>query len=159
MTLYHHNGSEFDLKLRFGQGGEGELEKILVAGGDKVEVKTEPGYKAYGGNVVAEFGQSDGNGGIKPSGVHSKSTASDWWAIQFLVNRWIILRTDEFRRIAKVEHEVSGGGKLKPVGDNGNVGVVVPLTSLIDPFILSPWERMCPACRQRPLRPVLKEAA
>lgn len=140
-VLYHHNGREFDLRLRDGQAAEGRLERILTAVGPLVEVKTEPKYRDTE-NVVAELGQSDGRGGRKPSGINA--TESHWWAIEFLPNRWLILLTAEFKDIARIEREISG---TTAMGDNGNVGVLVPLTSLIDPFILAPSERMCPVCR------------
>jgi hypothetical protein len=113
----------------------------------------EPKYTSSG-NVVAELAQSDGQGGKKPSGINT--THSHWWAVEFLPNRWLILLTSDFKDIARIEREISGTTSM---GDNGNVGVLVPLTSLIDPFILAPNERMCPACRRSTKTPELRSAA
>jgi hypothetical protein len=140
--LYQHRGTAFDLRLRDGHAAEGRLESILTAKGQKVEVKTEPKYQATE-NIVVEFEQSDGRDGSKPSGI--KATESEWWAIEFLPDRWLILLTATLREIARVEYTISGSMAM---GDNGNRGVLVPLTSLIDPFILAPSQRMCATCRR-----------
>lgn len=140
--------SRFDLKLRQGQDAEGRLAQILLGKGSEttVEVKTEPRYTETG-NLAIEFSQSAVGGGKKPSGIHPSATESQWWAVEWMTDRWLILPTATMREIARTEWRLSGS---RPMGDNGNEGVLVPLASIISPWLIPPAERQ----DQEPLRRV-----
>jgi hypothetical protein len=124
------SGSEFDfeIQLPYGEDSEHRLAAILAELGTRVEVKREPACSDTG-NLFVEFKQSDGCGGEKPSGIHPDSTTADWWAVEFLPNRWVVIATDELRAIARDEWYLSGA---RPGGDNGNWGVLVPIERLLE---------------------------
>jgi hypothetical protein len=118
---------DFEIQLPFGEDSERRLADLLAERGTKVEVKREPKCQ-FTGNLFVEFAQSDGNGGHKPSGIHPESTRSDWWGVEFYPNRWLVISTEELRDVAREQRSKNGD---TPGGDNGNVGVLVPLKELV----------------------------
>jgi hypothetical protein len=99
-----------------------------------------------------EFSQRNPQGGVKPSGI--AASKAFWWAIEFVEGRWLILPTEELRQLGRLEYGRRRRTRPNfagvPMGDNGNVGVLLPLATLIDPFLITPEDRR----GQGPLRSV-----
>lgn len=120
--------SDFDRDLREGKAREDALVHVMLR--SRVEVKSDRRC-ADTGNLCIEFAQSDGKGGLKPSGI--AASGAERWAFEYGPECWLILPKDVVLLQARRAYRE---GRVKPTGDNGNVSVLVP----IDRFVPGPNE-------------------
>lgn len=78
----------FAADLEFGQGREQRFFNLLVGG--KIEHKADRLCQEKG-NLAVEYEKRDHRGCIHPSGI--SVSESDWYAIEFAFERWVLLRT------------------------------------------------------------------
>ena len=121
--LVGHIERNFDIDLRFGNGGE-SLVLSLLNGGEKVEVKTDR-MAHLTGNIAVEFRCRGKLSGIS-------TTEADYWAFVLNQNKTIIfIEVNELKRIAR---ECFKKGLIKNGGDNNRSEMVlIPLITLIKP--------------------------
>lgn len=112
----------FDIDLKDGQCGEGELAKILRLVGPQIEVKSD--YKAaHTGNVFVEYQQPSGDSGIK-------ATTAHWWAFR-IVGAGVILII-ETERLKDLCRKAWREGRRVRGGDmNRYHGILVPVSWLM----------------------------
>ena len=119
--LVGHIERNFDIDLRFGNGGE-SLALSLLNGEEKVEVKTDR-MAHLTGNIAVEFRCRGKLSGIS-------TTEADYWAFVLNQNKRIIfIEVNELKRIAR---ECFKEGLIKNGGDgNKSEMVLIPLIRLI----------------------------
>ena len=110
----------FDIDLRNGQAREDAFVHVFLQA--KVEHKRDYVCQKTG-NIFIEYRQKG-----RPSGI-ATSTA-DYWAIEYMHRRWIIVPTDELREIAR---RAAKDKRNRVCGGDGDQyeGVAVRLTSLL----------------------------
>lgn len=123
MTRIHRTSGyapQFDLRIVDGDRAEERFTRLLSAGGETIEVKSDvrsrTSYK-----VAIEYEQH----GVK-SGI-AKTTAA-WWAIETYQDTFIVLPTETLKKHARRALREDGSVRM---GDNGNVGVLVPVGWLV----------------------------
>jgi hypothetical protein len=113
--------SGFDIDLAEGKLREGVLRKALAANGRLIELKSDKRYKETG-NLFVEYRQKG-----RPSGI--AVTECQWWATEFLPDRFIIVPYAVMLDRAMRAHLE---GRTVKGGDNNLYdGVKVPLHWLL----------------------------
>jgi len=114
-----------DRNVKAGKKREMVFGQVLI-GNRQVEVKYQRKCEDTG-YVFIEF-LCHG----KPSGI--KETTADYWALEVLPERWIIIKTEELlkitREVCKERAKLFATGYVSG-GDSGAVGVKVPVHRLI----------------------------
>lgn len=115
---------EFDIDLRFGQEREVTFAEVLmIRGGHYLELKSDRAARVTG-NAFVEFKQRTG-----PSGI-ATSTAP-WWTLEIDDDVFVTMRRERLHALARQAYNLNGE---KAGGDNGNVGVLVPVEWLVRPW-------------------------
>jgi len=113
--------SGWDIKLKYGDVRADALAKVLLSA--TVEIKADVKQEKTG-YLFIEYRQRG-----KPSGI--AVTTADFWAFEFLADRWLVIPTVDLKAIAKRIYKARGN-RVRG-GDNDNEGVLVPLASLLVP--------------------------
>ena len=114
----------FDIDLREGQAREDAFVHVLLRSRvehkrDKKAIETE--------NVAIEIAQKCRDGETRESGV--MATTADFFAIEFAPECWVILPTEDVRKLARLGAQQS---RHKWIGDGGNhLNVLVPIEWLV----------------------------
>lgn len=116
----------FDIDLRDGEFHQSVFAKMLRFG--KVEHKRDY-LAAKTGNVFIELSQRLASGERVPSGINT--TIAEWWAIQFLDGRWIVVKTSELKGIVESAHFANGCREVRGGDNNEFWGVLVPIANFI----------------------------
>lgn len=130
--------SKWDKDLRDGHAREDAFVHVLLR--SRVEHKRDrratefENGKAPTGNICVEYAQSDGNGGLKPSGI--AVTEAGWWAIEYRAEHWLLIPTEALKALAR---RARAEGRTRPTGDNGNRSVLVPLSWVVEPTAAAEW--------------------
>ena len=118
---------DFDMDLAFGQIGE-QLVKAGLTG--KVEVKTDRRVHETG-NIYVEtyqFSKTD-RSDQRPSGINT--TKAEYWAIATSKGiGFVIVKTDELRRLIKANEYRRASQPIVSAKTNGSTGVLVPIQDL-----------------------------
>jgi hypothetical protein len=135
VTLPPRSGhGRWDMSLREGEAREDAFVHVLLQA--RVEHKRDK--KAFEtGNIAIEFAQGPEADWRKkrPSGI--AISEAEWWAIEYRHRRWLLIDTEQLRDLAR---KALRENKVKPMGDNGNVGALIPLQWLFDRSIDGPLE-------------------
>jgi hypothetical protein len=112
---------KFDLEFKKGQIAEEKVRDLLLR--CRVEVKADK--KAWdSGNVCVEYAQRDKDGKLVASGI--ALTESQWYCFAFDDDTNLFISTEKLKRQARFFKS-----RRKVTGDNGNVSILVPISSLI----------------------------
>ena len=119
--------SKFDIDLKFGEGYEYSLARILSLG--KIEVKTERDTWKKTGNVALELACRG-----KLSGLNT--TKAEWWAqiltIKGEIKAILLFPIEKLKKIVK-KSVFEGHGKMKMGGDGDESELaLIPLKDLVD---------------------------
>lgn len=120
------NGPGFDFEVKFGEGREGSFLHIITnlrCARLKVEHKADRKARETG-NVFIEFSQKG-----RPSGI--AVTKSDYYAIEFEENCWVILPTVRLKEIARTWLKEHPESRRKGGDRDLYVGVVLPLREIV----------------------------
>ena len=110
----------FDLDLKYGEGREDALYHVFTDA--KVEVKSDRKAQRTG-NVFIEYEYRG-----RPSGI--AATTADWWALEVGLDRWVLIRTEALRDLAR---QAIRDGRSKYGGDHYRTqGALVPLKALLE---------------------------
>ena len=123
-----NNDKRFDLALGKAHADEDNLAALLLATGDKIELKTEYAYWKKTGNICVEI-QSYG----KPSGI--SSTEATHWVHSLKDSKtgevfYMIIETARLRKL--VAPYVERGETIRVGDNNASVCVLIPISKLID---------------------------
>ncbi len=127
MPKVSHRENNFDIDLKFGEGGESAVAEMLE--GAKVEVKTEDEIWRVSGNIAIEIKYKG-----KPSGL--SATDADTW-IHLLnsnghLKKGFIFSVDWLRSRVKTLHS-QGKVKICEGGDgNNSTLVLIPISLIFD---------------------------
>jgi len=121
--------NKFDVDLKFGEGFEYSLAKILTIG--KIEVKTERDKWIDTGNIAIELMNKDKLSGLTV-------TKAEWWAQILTYNNKIkgivLIPVDELKKIVKKVIK-QDKGRITMGGDNNNSELaLIPLKEIYENF-------------------------
>ncbi len=114
----------FDLDLRYGQGREDAFGYVLLRA--TVEHKADCKWPSKTGNLFIEYRQYG-----KPSGL--STTTADYWAFEYMTNRWLIVPTEELRELVKLAAR-DPKRRVKRGDNNKYSGVLLPIDWLVCPW-------------------------
>ena len=110
--------SSWDIDLPYGEDRQNAFAKIISELGTRIEHKSDRKFAATG-NIAIEFEAKNPDGTTRPSGVEMDS---DWFAIEYLPNRWILVPTEVARKKAKEASRIVWGGD----GNRAHLALVKP---------------------------------
>lgn len=116
---------EFDIKLSEGEFVERRVREIFAL--KEIEVKADRACRKTK-NIFIEYAQSDGGGGSKPSGI--AITTAKFWVIEFYDDSFLLVPTESLKRCVR-DYWKDNPRARRNGGDNGNKGVLIPLTELV----------------------------
>ncbi len=129
----------FEVALKYGEGRENEFAKMLFR--PDVEVKSDV-LAASTGNVFVEYAQ--GLSEQRPAGI--ATSKSQIYVIEIVGLCWVAIETARLRELARRAYAEK---RIKQGGDNGNVGVLVPVDWLVrDPDLSRPQPARQPTSRR-----------
>lgn len=118
MTKSHSAG--FDICLKYGECREQAFARLILSA--RVEIKSDKKQQDTG-YLFIEYRQCG-----RPSGI--AVTQAEFWAFEYLPERWLIIPTNELKAIATRIYAAKGNRKKG--GDNNNEGVLVPIAALLE---------------------------